>query len=448
MNKTLLHTMAAGLVLCAAFTSCEMKEELSGEKNSSDIGFLNLGVAVNASQNVITKAEEDAEDGVVDNGEQTGDAVSAADFPVSINGVTDPAYVKSFAHYSELEEVSPIELPVGNYTVTAHSNLDLEPIMSVPFYEGTFTELKVEKDVTAEANVICKMKNTRIKLDYTSDFTANFKTWTITMTDGSANILTFTDKDTDVANPAAKYWLITGEVSQITIDVTATNMDGGTVREKRILTKPEGGNTAYWTGGDALNIQMNGVKPDPENPNGVTGIDISVDVTFSETSEEVEVPVTPGTGGGDDPNPKPDPSEPTITLPQSTYTLPADASANADVVIAAPAGLESASVQIIPDNNGFSVALDAIANLANFKVGVEMVDNSTIATIISAIAPGVVAPAKGDTTYTFPVGSFFKTLSDLGITDGDGHKFVITVKDSSGNPASETLYVKNETEGE
>lgn len=55
--------MAAGLALCAAFTSCEMKEELIGGKNSSDIGFLDLGVAVNASQNVITKAEEVTDDG-------------------------------------------------------------------------------------------------------------------------------------------------------------------------------------------------------------------------------------------------------------------------------------------------------------------------------------------------------------------------------------------------
>ena len=120
----------------------------------------------------------------------------------------------------------------------------------------------------------------------------------------------------------------------------------------------------------------------------------------------------------------------------------------ADVVISATAGLKSVFVQIVPDNEGFETALGAISQFANFSSGVEMIDNATVASLINTIAPEVKAPATGDTEYTFPVGSFFTTLSDLGATEGEGHKFHIVVTDSNDKEAEATLYVKNLSEGE
>ena len=448
MKKNLIYTMAAGLLLCAGLASCEMKDELSGGSSSSDTGYLTLGVSVNASQNdVIARA-----DNVVDNGETA--SVSAADFPVIIKGVTDAAYEKTIAHYSELENQS-IELPVGEYTVTSHSDLELKTEMSVPYYEGTTEKnLSITKDVTSTASVVCKMKNTKIQLNYLSDFTANFTSWTITLDDGTKNVLKFSSEDEDAANPKPVYWLVSENTSTIAIHVEATNQKGGSVSENRTLTKPEGGNTAYWTGGDALTIEMNGVTSDPENPNGVSGIVINVNVTFSETEEPVDVPVTsepttPGTGGGgDEPGSEPEPSAPEISLPQSTYTLPSDASKeeNANVVISAAAGLKSVNVKIDPDTDMFEAALSGISAQANFLTGVEMVGNTTVSSIISNMAPGVTAPSAGDTSYTFPVGSFFNILSSLGKTAGDGHAFIITVTDNNDKSASATLYVKNVTE--
>lgn len=444
MNKNLLHTMAAGLLLCAGLASCEMKEELWGGSESSETGFLNLGVAVNASQNVITKAEEDAEDGVVDNGEQTGETVSAADFPVSINGVTDPTYSKNFEAYADLEDQNPIELPVGEYTVTAHSNLELKPIMSVPFYEGTFKDLKVTKDITAEANVVCKMKNTRIKLNYTSDFTANFKTWTITMTDGSANILTFKDTDADAANPAAKYWLISENVSQITINVRATNIDGEPVNETRTLTKPTGSDSDYWTGGDALTVDINGVKPDPEDPNGVSGIDITVNVTFAEESEDVEVPVTPGTGGGDEPSPDPDPDPsgdaPTVSskyLGQTITFSKTENNAPSDVVVdmSAPKGIQHVYIKATTSDNTLKGIFTAIGFMT--EPGLDFVG------LAENEAAGEIAPLfdelpeVGDTEYPFVLGSLASML-----TVGE-HSFTVTVIDKEDNPSEpQTIYFK------
>ena len=451
MNKNLLHTIATSLLLCAGLVSCEMKDELTGNMgNSSEVGYLDLGVAVNGTQNVITKADE-----VTDGGEQTGSTVSAADFPVLIKGVTDPTYEKSFAHFSEIE--SPIELPVGTYAVSAHSDLELQTQMSVPYYEGTTkNNLVITKDVESKADVICKMKNTRIQLNYTDQFTANFTEWTILFDDGKNNTLTFKGSTSNASNPAPVYWLISENVSNITIHVEATNLNGDKVTDSRVLTKPAGsGDSDYWTGGDALNVEMNGVKPDPENPTGVTGIEIKVDVTFDEEEESVEVPVTPGTGGGDEPNPGPGDDEPdlSMTLPGTdgkiTYTLNgSDMPSEANVVINAPKGIKSLVVKIKGGNDAFTKTLGDLntggeMSLDFINAGVEMVDNDIISSVLAAFLQGqtINAPAEGATSYSFPIHAFFGLMNGFGATAPNSHIFTMILEDMEGNKMEESLSV-------
>ena len=115
-----------------------MKDELKGSgAGTSEVGYLNLGVAVNASQNsVVSRADDVTDDG---KNENVGVSVSADDFPVTITGVTDPSYSKEYESYAALktENGGKVELPIGEYTVTAHSNAELEPQMAAPYYEGT-----------------------------------------------------------------------------------------------------------------------------------------------------------------------------------------------------------------------------------------------------------------------------------------------------------------------
>lgn len=80
----LFNILTAGLLLCAGLASCEMKDELKGSgEGTSEVGYLDLGVAVNASQNNVSRADVD------DDGENVGVSVSADDFPVIITGITD-----------------------------------------------------------------------------------------------------------------------------------------------------------------------------------------------------------------------------------------------------------------------------------------------------------------------------------------------------------------------
>lgn len=454
------HILAAGIMLCAALASCEMKDELKGTGNgtNADMGYLDLGVAVNGSQNNVTKAE--VEDGDI----EVGATVSAEEFPVVITGVTDASFIKEFASYAELKAEGEIELPVGKYSIAAHSNLDLKDEMTEPYYDGT-EEIDITKGVTSKADVVCKMKNTKIAMSYTNEFTSNFNSWTITVTDGKT-ILEFIceKKTTEELNPAPLYMLVQEGVSELTVRVSALNKAGEQVSESRTLTKPAGGDSSNWTGGDALTIEMSGYTPEPDVETGIvgSGITINADVEFEESEDKIEVPVTPGgeeddnteteePGTGDDDNEEEGPvtsNLPTITLPKTTYTLPDDMEADADVLIQTAlkegssnkyVGLKSVFVKIMPGNEGFSEALALIKDVADFSAGVELVGNTALEPMLQYIAPNLKVPAENASSYTFPVGAFFSTLQDMGVTtDSNGHVFEIIVVDNNGNSPKES----------
>ena len=432
----LFNTITACLLLCAGLVSCEMKDELKGSgAGTSEVGYLNLGVAVNASQNSVVSRADNAND----DGENVGVAVSADEFPVTITGVTDPSYSKEYESYAALkaENGGKVELPIGEYTVTAHSNAELEPQMATPYYEGT-TPIKITAGVESSAEVKCTMKNMKIQLTYTANFLAKFESWDITINDGSDNILNFDETD---KNPAAVYWMVAENVTEIKVAITATPTGGGQeITESRLLSKPDGSN---WAGSDALTIQME--ENTSEDPTGIQGSGITINASASFDEEEEDVPVTvkpggstegPDEGEGDD---NEDPELPTVTFPQNTYTLPADASKNADAVITSTAegGIQSVVVQILAGNDGFST----ITSGMGFTDGLELVGNTSLGGLIGSINPGLEMPQAGATSYTFPVGGFFNILQQMGVTTAeDGHVFNITVTDANGE-ASASLNV-------
>lgn len=439
----LFNTITACLLLCAGLVSCEMKDELKGSgAGTSEVGYLNLGVAVNASQNSVVSRADNAND----DGENVGVAVSADEFPVTIIGVTDPSYSKEYESYAALkaENGGKVELPIGEYTVTAHSNAELEPQMATPYYEGT-TPIKITAGVESSAEVKCTMKNMKIQLTYTANFLARFESWDITINDGSDNILNFDETD---KNPAAVYWMVAENVTEIKVKITATPMGGGQlVPESRLLSKPDGSN---WAGSDALTIQME--EKTSDDPTGIqgSGITINASVSFDEYPEDVPVTVKPGNDGDDDnkepepPTPTPEPELPTITFPQNknTYTLPADASSDATATISTPAGLQSVKVQIVAGNSTFGSVIEYMFGTEPF----ELVGNSTLESVFTDM--GITLPVAGKNTveYKFPVQQFFSLLMDEELTGGattdpNGHVFNITVTDLNGKPASGSLSV-------
>lgn len=433
MKKIQIIIWIAGLLLTAGLVSCEMKDELKGNTGivPSEVGYLDLDVAVGQK----TRADETT---------SVVPSVSTDDFPVEIKG-KDVEYTKVFESYEALKKECPLALPVGNYTVSAHTNAELKAVMDVPYYGGE-TSLTITKDIEAKANVECTMKNTKVQLVYDTEFSTVFKEWNITVSDGSANILTYDETD---LNPKAKYWLVADDVTVIKMHIDAVTQDGAKISEDRSYAKPDDADSDFWEGSDALTVTMEPGEPsDPENPYGVTGIKVTVQISFDDNEQEdvVEIPVEGddeatepsepdgGEEGGD--SEKPEVGVPSISIPQSTYTLPTDVEKKADATITAEAGIKSVKVQIVPGNEMFTSIVSGMFGVEPF----ELIGNETLGAVFSGM--GISLPDVGDTEYIFPVGNFFSLLSRMGATDSsEGHVFRITVEDENGETASTSLGV-------
>lgn len=433
MKKIKTIVGLAALLLTVVLASCEMKEELKGNNGTSDastpseVGYLDL-----SKVDLVSKSEASRAD-VVDSDDSS---INVNEFPVEIVG-TDVEYTRTFDSYQQMLDESPITLPVGNYKVSAHSKGELQPVMDEPYYDGE-TSLTITKDVVSNAEVECKMANTKIQIAYDEEFKETFKSWEITVTDGTEHNLIYDQEDMD---PEPKYWVLQENVKVIKVYITAVTTGNIKISESRSITKPEDADTEFWVRADDLTITMEPGDTDPNTPSGINGIDIKVEVSFGTDKEEIEfIPVeddedtTEPSEPGDTDTDGSAGSAPSIAIPQSTYTLPGDASMDANVTIKAESGIQSVMVQIIGGNDGFAGAITDL-----FKSDIfELIGNETLRTVLEST--GNTLPEVGDTSYIFPVGAFFNMLTPFGATTtSSGHVFKITVEDSEGKTASASL---------
>lgn len=430
--------------------SCELKNELIGNNTDKVVtGTLELGVSVKQPSS------------------QTRATTEATDFPVIITGTsTEVSDVqKEYATVSEMP--TSISLPIGKYAVTSHTPGELQKKMNTPYYGGSVS-MTISKDITTSVDVICKMKNSRIQLSYGDDFKAAFKSWTITVDDGSSTVLSYTD---DNKNPSPIYWYFDEEsVSAITVNIRATTTEGNTVSESRIFQKKDAAEkyddvTDFFNGGDALEIKMGTVTSSTGNVNGIT---INTTITFENHDEAVEIPVNGeeqggGEEGGGD-NPEGD-TAPTLTcIGKKTnsenvaegnvfetgveYSIEEENWPITDVVISTPAKLKSLKVTIVGGNEGFQGICDDMEFTNR-----ELVGDTELGSMLAGLGVTLTMPTANSTSYTFPVGTFYPMMNIYGPTvdadelegntpDGKAfHVFQITVEDEAGNKASGTLNV-------
>ena len=417
--------------------SCEMKNEiLRKEDGSSEMGLLNLGVAVDAKNNdVQTKA--DAEPGTP----ETIPSVSATGYIVEISNSTG---VYKTLTYDPTN--ASVELPVDSYTMYAHKPGD--PTETDPYYGGS-TSFAVKKGEATDVTVTCKMENTKIQLAYSTEMQTSFTSWSITVKAGTrSKVLTYSGTEA-FAQPSAFYWMLDEGVKEITVSFVGKNKDNKDIRESRVITKPASAESSDWLGGDALAITMKPGEYDPENPYGLQGIEITASVTWNGVEDSVDVPVVDD--DDDEPVGPVDPSDPSaikISIPQTTYTLPDDVDKKAEAIatITSESGLKSMKVVIEAGNDGFgsvSSDEDLINNDCDFSKGVEFVgatDSSPVMRLIKVIAPNLKAPAAGATSYQFPLGEFFQAVSIYKETkEANGHVFKIRLEDNDGNVNDETV---------
>ena len=424
-----LHTFLLGTAAILSLASCELKNELSGSLvNKEDTGAIELGVSV---KQPVSQTRADASE------------IDTNTYPVVIQGTSDGVTDVTYEYNTLSEMPASIIVPVGQYTISSHTPGTLEKQMATPYYAGS-TDITVSKDIASKTDIVCRMANSRIQLNYGEDFKEAFSEWTITIDDGGEMAMAFTQ---DELEAAPVYWAFSENATAITVNIRAKTTTGNTGTDRRVFKKSDASENYeevgdVFTGGDALEINMGTVT---SSTGELEGIDINTNITFEDSNESVEIPTI-------DPEEPTDPSEPgeggegtegavTLNLPADvTYSISAgDAPASADAYIASEAGLDKIIVTITAGNDAFQATLvdlkmDGQSFLAE-NGGVDLIDNADFGNLVATVESQ--APTDGTKEYTFPIGAFFSFLDMTGATDaGKSHEFHITVTDKNGETAN------------
>ena len=420
----LYSTCLAGVIGLMAFSACT-SEDLEN-KFIEDKAYGSMQVSVDMSKPKSKAVSE------------------VTDFPVLILDA-EGNQIESYNSVADVPE--SIKLGVGNYVVQSHTPGTIKKKMSEPYYFGE-KDVEILKDVTSEVEVICKMQNSTITVNYDDEFGEVFSSWEIVVSDGSETTLSFTNNST-----SSVYWYFgAGGVKELTVNFRGTTSEGSTIATRYVLTKDQAtesydDDSENFCGGDAIKIN---VKPTESTEGNVTSVTINADVTFSETNESVNVDVvdvpifTPDTDKDTDPD-TPDAGDDAITL-----TLPADIAfpmfgatsvdkSLGDTYIAATAGLKSIKVSIESTSDEMIKSLGELNTNygVDFINGAEIVGNQSVVKLFSDLNQTLSVPAEGDKEYTFPIGNFFSLLQVL---QGE-HTFNLVITDMDGGTKSGKLKI-------
>lgn len=427
----LRYTLLAGVFAFVSLTSCEMKDELLNKtEESSEVGYLNVGLAVDASSQSITKASEAT----------TTPTVSATGFMVEIKKKGEEEAYKTFTYDGEMK---PVELPVGDYTVYAHTPGNAEECTTAPYY-GKEEAFSVKANEETGVNVVCTMMNMKIQLTYDEELKRTFKSWEISVTDGTHNqdfVRLETTADENVQQPDPFYWMIADNVTTIKVVFSGVLKDNNTeIRESRSIVKSSSSGSQNWGAADALSITIKPGEKDPADPSGVTGIEISANLEWNtdDKTDNIEVsvedPTTPGEPGGEDGDGDGDGEDATaaptlegeylgktVTFDKGGDTPFPDVTVNMNV----PGLIESVMIKATTSDSDLENIFTSLGFLN--PEGVDLVDNSTLGKM------GMNLPVRGEGSYEFVLGSLGGML-----TVGE-HTFTVKVIDQKGQSVSGAL---------
>lgn len=440
MRKSIYNVCIAGAGLLLGLASCEMKDEILGDKTSSgETATVQLGVGVDAKvENAITKATT---------GDETTDALKVDIYDASNKKV------KEFASVADMPETFPLDVAEG-YKVEVYSPEERASVMTTPYFLGSAT-LDVVASTTNTANVTAKIQNIPVRINYDSKFLSDYSNWTISIAAGDNNLLTYTKAD-DGTTPAVKYWDLGDEgVETIEVSITAFKPDAPdtpitkTEKFKKINAAEDyAGDKDAFGPGDAITIIFEPLEPTTPDVEPAFQIGISVDVTFlpdpDDKDSNTTITVTPE--GSTDPTPDPDPDQPTTPTDAITISdngtgyltngvnvtgtdYPTDVAVKMDAVNK----IQNVYVKIETNNSAFSAAAKLMADGALVSnTGLDLC--SEAAKVLGEGDDKLFdLPTAGTDTYTFTMNS--KLWNLLGMFSGT-HKFILTVVDQA-DPANE-----------
>lgn len=422
--KSLHYIFILGTAAMLSLASCELKNELTGSLvNKEDTGAIELGVSV---KQPVSQTRADASE------------IDTNTYPVVIQGTSDGVTDVTYEYNTLSEMPASIIVPVGQYTISSHTPGTLEKQMATPYYAGS-TDLTVSKDIASKADIVCRMANSRIQMNYGEDFKEAFSQWTITINDGSEMALSYTQEN---LTPAPIYWHFDDNVTTITVNIRATTTAGNTVSESRNFRKKDATENyeevgEAFTGGDALEINMGTVTSSTGNLEGIT---INTNITFEDSSEAVEIPTH---------NPNPDPPVPgetiSITEPEGNNYLTNGVDLaygttdypESPVVInmSVQNGIQNMFVKVNTTNSTFEMAAGLMGLTSGNGLDLASDDAADLGSLFAL-------PQINDTIYSFTLNDALLSLLMNGPGYVGEHKFTLTVIDKNNQQKSAILTIR------
>lgn len=372
------------------------------------------------------------------------------DYPVIIRNKATNAVVKEWDTVAEVPE--KVELEIGNYTIESHTAGQIAKKMTSPYYAGA-KDIEIVQYHTTEAEVICKMLNSKISVVYDPLFKETFESWSITLNEGVNTVTTLTHEADE--SEQVFYWYFQSDVSTIRMDfIGVTKEDGKTIHQTIEITKDKAEHGGYdndhdtnFTGGDALTFTLKPIFDDKGQIGPITVIPV-IDFTDDGNPDDFVVNVEDITEqkpeGGEGPQGG-DSGNITLSIPEP-LTLELDTNgkcltnpALGNVNITATKGIKSLLVTISSNNSDFMATLDEMAEDPKMALasGCEVVGNDSLKELFDLLGQEITIPSEGMINYTFPVGNFFGLLTGF---DGT-HNFEMKVTDLEGASATETVVI-------
>ena len=378
--------------------------------------------------------------------EQLAAMPKATDYPIEIYDAQNNL-VKRYETASQFPSEG-IPMNVGNYTVESHTTGILQKKMTSPYYKGT-EPITIQTGIATVVDVVCKMQNSKIQVNYSKEFTDLYRTWTITIDDGSETALMFNNEDGD--NPAPVYWFFEGDVESLTVQFQGIlDSDGAPVTDTKVLSKDNfqrpyaDDDSQTFTGGDQLIFNF---EPSEATTGEIMGITLTATITFDETEEPVTVYLTDknlkddegGEGGEGGDTPPVGDETPSLEC-TGGWNVSFSASEDeenlpmTEVVVKTPKGLKSLKVTVTGGNAGFG-------NATGFLQDLEIIGSEDLGDIFDGV-DGAELPKTGDKLYKFPVYAFYSMIQMFGATDaGKAHEFYMVAEDMDGTVKDGTLKI-------
>ena len=279
------------------FSSCEMKDELLGDKETATpMGTLEVDLAsvYNNGEIVVGRANNTATDNGDVEGSFSEEDTNVDNYTLIITNTDTKTEVEKGLVKELKGEDGKLSFPLeaGKYNVKAYnydgSNVN---VSERPYFEGS-TDFTIEGGKGASVPLTCKLACIEVALKLTDSFKEAFKeNYSIMVDNGDGVNYEFTN-----ANIGTKYYFKTpANKNSLNVSVKATSVEGNPIDMKYNVQKPGDaeGNLANLEGGDAFLINLT----EAGATDSYVQIGISVDLTFTPDGSSFEIPIENITGG-------------------------------------------------------------------------------------------------------------------------------------------------------